>query len=181
MGRLIVLLTGQFYAFGMLRTLNWRSKLREQIHDHKFGRTTLTPPLTTWSGRTAQSRWKRRFMKDTPKVRSHYEFVKPNSESSSRNMTTRSSRKRLGVWRHPQPSEEQVECWDLVWGQWHGLRDHRCRKRYAGHQESQSDLTCAGIGAMMAKALAQNGASKVYILGRRLEKLQETAKVTLAS
>ena len=35
----------------------------------------------------------------------------------------------------------------------------------------------SGIGAMMAKALAQNGAAKVYILGRRLEKLEETAKV----
>jgi NADP-dependent 3-hydroxy acid dehydrogenase YdfG len=30
---------------------------------------------------------------------------------------------------------------------------------------------------MMAKALSSNGAAKVYILGRRLEKLQETAKV----
>jgi NADP-dependent 3-hydroxy acid dehydrogenase YdfG len=29
---------------------------------------------------------------------------------------------------------------------------------------------------MMAKALDENGAAKVYILGRRLEKLQEGAK-----
>lgn len=33
-----------------------------------------------------------------------------------------------------------------------------------------------GIGAMMAKALDANGAAKVYILGRRLDKLQEVAK-----
>ena len=32
-----------------------------------------------------------------------------------------------------------------------------------------------GIGLMMAKALAANGAQKVYIIGRRLEKLQEAA------
>jgi len=32
-----------------------------------------------------------------------------------------------------------------------------------------------GIGLMMARALASNGAHKVYILGRRLEKLQEAA------
>lgn len=32
-----------------------------------------------------------------------------------------------------------------------------------------------GIGHMMATALASNGAHKVYILGRRLEKLQEAA------
>lgn len=31
----------------------------------------------------------------------------------------------------------------------------------------------------MAKALATNGATKVYILGRRLEKLYETAKVNV--
>ena len=33
-----------------------------------------------------------------------------------------------------------------------------------------------GIGLMMAQALAANGAAKVFILGRRLEKLQEAAK-----
>ena len=33
-----------------------------------------------------------------------------------------------------------------------------------------------GIGLMVAKALALNGAAKVYILGRRLEKLEEAAK-----
>ncbi len=33
----------------------------------------------------------------------------------------------------------------------------------------------AGIGLMMTRALIENGASKVYILGRRLAKLQETA------
>ncbi|KAK5712558.1 hypothetical protein LTR17_017939 [Elasticomyces elasticus] len=33
----------------------------------------------------------------------------------------------------------------------------------------------SGIGAMIAKALAANGAAKVYIMGRRKEKLEETA------
>lgn len=32
-----------------------------------------------------------------------------------------------------------------------------------------------GIGAMMTQALAENGASKIYIVGRRMEKLQEMA------
>ncbi|KAL2061141.1 hypothetical protein VTL71DRAFT_7414 [Oculimacula yallundae] len=32
-----------------------------------------------------------------------------------------------------------------------------------------------GIGAMMTTALAENGASKIYIVGRRMEKLQEMA------
>ncbi|KAH7139053.1 hypothetical protein B0J11DRAFT_588693 [Dendryphion nanum] len=35
----------------------------------------------------------------------------------------------------------------------------------------------SGIGAMFAKALDTNGADKVYILGRRLDKLQEVASV----
>lgn len=34
-----------------------------------------------------------------------------------------------------------------------------------------------GIGVMFAKALDVNGAAKVYVLGRRLEKLQEVASV----
>ena len=38
----------------------------------------------------------------------------------------------------------------------------------------ESDKT-PGIGAMMANALDVNGAAKVYIVGRRLEKLQEVA------
>ena len=33
-----------------------------------------------------------------------------------------------------------------------------------------------GIGLMMAKALVANGAAKVYIVGRRKEKLEATAK-----
>lgn len=33
-----------------------------------------------------------------------------------------------------------------------------------------------GIGLMMAKALASNGAKKVFIVGRRLEKLEDAAK-----
>lgn len=33
-----------------------------------------------------------------------------------------------------------------------------------------------GIGLMMAKALASNGAKKVYIVGRRLEKLEDASK-----
>jgi len=32
-----------------------------------------------------------------------------------------------------------------------------------------------GIGLMMAKALASNGAAKVYIVGRREEKLKQAA------
>ncbi|KAH6673043.1 hypothetical protein B0J14DRAFT_592247 [Halenospora varia] len=36
-----------------------------------------------------------------------------------------------------------------------------------------------GIGAMMAKALDANGAAKVYIIGRRLEKLQEVAALAM--
>jgi NAD(P)-dependent dehydrogenase (short-subunit alcohol dehydrogenase family) len=39
---------------------------------------------------------------------------------------------------------------------------------------------CAGIGAMMAKALDINGAKKVYIVGRRLEKLQEVASAAVS-
>jgi NADP-dependent 3-hydroxy acid dehydrogenase YdfG len=33
-----------------------------------------------------------------------------------------------------------------------------------------------GIGLMMAHALAENGAAKVYIVGRRKAKLEEAAK-----
>ena len=36
-----------------------------------------------------------------------------------------------------------------------------------------------GIGAMMAKALDANGAAKVYVLGRRMDKLQEVAKLAV--
>lgn len=50
------------------------------------------------------------------------------------------------------------------------LPSHRCQSI------AKSDK---GIGAMMAKALAVNGAAKVYILGRRLGKLEETAKVSI--
>ena len=35
-----------------------------------------------------------------------------------------------------------------------------------------------GLGLMMAKALALNGAAKVYVLGRRLDKLEEAAKAS---
>ena len=35
-----------------------------------------------------------------------------------------------------------------------------------------------GIGLMMTKAFANNGAAKVYIVGRRKEKLEEAAKVS---
>jgi len=35
-----------------------------------------------------------------------------------------------------------------------------------------------GIGLMMTKAFANNGAAKVYIVGRRREKLDEAAKVS---
>lgn len=38
-----------------------------------------------------------------------------------------------------------------------------------------------GLGAMMARALAKNGAHRVFILGRRLEKLQEVAKEGVCS
>lgn len=37
-----VLLTGKFYTFGMLRTLNSRQRLRHRINSHNFGRTSLT-------------------------------------------------------------------------------------------------------------------------------------------
>lgn len=37
-----VLLTGKFYTFGMLRTLNSRAKLRSDIQGHGFGRTSLS-------------------------------------------------------------------------------------------------------------------------------------------
>lgn len=36
-----------------------------------------------------------------------------------------------------------------------------------------------GIGAMMAKALDVNLAAKVYIVGRRLDKLQEVASAAV--
>ncbi|KAG9243545.1 hypothetical protein BJ878DRAFT_510289 [Calycina marina] len=39
----------------------------------------------------------------------------------------------------------------------------------------------SGIGAMMARALALNGAAKVYIVGRRKDKLEEVAKSTSTS
>ncbi|KAF8974163.1 hypothetical protein BDZ97DRAFT_355 [Flammula alnicola] len=39
-----VLLTGKFYTFGMLRTLNSRTKLRQRMQSHDFGRTSLS----TW-------------------------------------------------------------------------------------------------------------------------------------
>ena len=35
----------------------------------------------------------------------------------------------------------------------------------------------SGIGKMMAHALAENGAARVYIIGRREDKLKETASV----
>ena len=41
--------------------------------------------------------------------------------------------------------------------------------------DASKDLIVAGIGMMMALALDANGAKKVYIMGRRLEKLQEAA------
>ncbi|KAK4494872.1 hypothetical protein PRZ48_014228 [Zasmidium cellare] len=34
----------------------------------------------------------------------------------------------------------------------------------------------SGLGRMMARALASNGAAKVYVIGRRLNKLEETAE-----
>lgn len=39
-------------------------------------------------------------------------------------------------------------------------------------------LMFSGIGLMMTKALALNGAEKVYIIGRRKEKLDEAAKIS---
>jgi len=43
------------------------------------------------------------------------------------------------------------------------------------------DLThLSGIGAMMANALDVNGAAKVYIVGRRIEKLQEVAAAAVS-
>ncbi|KAF8192453.1 hypothetical protein BJ912DRAFT_261608 [Pholiota molesta] len=48
-----VLLSGKFYTFGMLRTLNSRKKLRQRMKSHDLGRTSLsswqwdrTPPET---------------------------------------------------------------------------------------------------------------------------------------
>ena len=37
-----VLITGKFYTFGMLRTLNSRAKLRRRMQSHNLGRTSLT-------------------------------------------------------------------------------------------------------------------------------------------
>jgi hypothetical protein len=37
-----VLMTGKFYTFGMLRTLNSRAKLRRRMQSHNLGRTSLT-------------------------------------------------------------------------------------------------------------------------------------------
>lgn len=39
----------------------------------------------------------------------------------------------------------------------------------------------AGIGAMFANTLDVNGAAKVYILGRRMDKLQEVASAAVCS
>ncbi len=38
----------------------------------------------------------------------------------------------------------------------------------------------SGIGLMMAKALAANGAAKVYIIGRRMESLEAAAKESVS-
>jgi short-subunit dehydrogenase involved in D-alanine esterification of teichoic acids len=35
----------------------------------------------------------------------------------------------------------------------------------------------SGLGYMMAKALVSNGAKRVYIIGRQLQKLEEAAKL----
>ena len=41
-----VLMTGKFYTFGMLRTLNSRAKLRRRMQSRSLGRTSLTG----WTG-----------------------------------------------------------------------------------------------------------------------------------
>ena len=41
-----------------------------------------------------------------------------------------------------------------------------------------ADAIATGIGLMMTKAFALNNAAKVYIVGRRMEKLQEAAKIS---
>jgi NAD(P)-dependent dehydrogenase (short-subunit alcohol dehydrogenase family) len=49
------------------------------------------------------------------------------------------------------------------------LRGHWLCARSLGLEEE-------GIGRMIANALAENGAKKVYIIGRREDKLQAVAK-----
>jgi NAD(P)-dependent dehydrogenase (short-subunit alcohol dehydrogenase family) len=62
---------------------------------------------------------------------------------------------------------------------WDCSRDNRRRNWYFSLPSIiiYSSITrLEGIGLMMAKALALNGAKKVYIVGRRLDKLEEAAK-----
>ncbi|KAF9534774.1 hypothetical protein CPB83DRAFT_214292 [Crepidotus variabilis] len=74
-----VLLTGKFYTFGMLRTLNSRSKLRLEIQGHSFGRTSLT----TLTRRDPNSRRKRKYFEGGPKSSTNSTVGSSSEESTT--------------------------------------------------------------------------------------------------
>lgn len=72
-----VLLTGKFYTFGMLRTLNSRAKLRRRMHSKDIGRVTLG----TWEREQEAAQMDRRFslpdLSQSVDIHSRFEGFEP--------------------------------------------------------------------------------------------------------